>query len=400
MQNFVFVSPNFPEVYYKFLIELRKVGFNVLVITDCPWYELSDNVKNNCTEYYYVHSLANTYEMENALHHFINKYGPISYLESNNEFWLMQDAYLREKFNIPNGLRPIDMECIKYKSKMKSNFINAGVKVARYIIPTNYEETLNFIKEVDYPVFVKPDNGVGANDSFAIHNIEQLNNFFARNDHHNFIMEEFIDGTIMSFDGISDDDGNVLICFNEIFPIPCADVANKDIDDYYYALVDFDKEFLEMGKRVVKAFNIKKRCFHIEFFKLNTDKKGLAKKNEIIALEVNMRPPGGNTPDLLSVALNSSFYTCYAEMMMFNEIRTELSNEHFIAITASRKDRFNYIHSHIEILEKYNEQIFDYGRYNKEVALVMGNSYYYAKFKDLNDALEFANFIEEKQQIN
>ena len=397
MKNFIFISPNFPDVYYKFLIELKRVGFNVLAITDCPWYELSENVKNNCTEYYYVHSLCNLDEMENAVSFFKNKYGEIEYLESNNEFWLMQDAYLREKFDVKHGLRPSDMDTIKYKSKMKEKFINANVKVARFIIPNDYNETLKFINKVGYPVFVKPDNGVGANDSFSINNIDELNTFFNRVDHHEFIMEEYIDGTILSFDGISDDDGNVLLAFNEVFPIPVADVANKDLDDYYYALCDFDKEFLEIGKRVVKSFNIRKRCFHIEFFKLNIDKPGLGKKNELVGLEVNMRPPGGNTPDLLSTALNNSFYACYADMMMFHSINQDLDRKHFVAITASRKDRFNYDKSHEEILNKYSEAIFDYGRYNKEVALVMGNSYYYAKFDDLTKALEFAQDVNKKK---
>lgn len=397
MKNFIFISPNFPEVYYKFLIELKRVGFNVLAITDCPWYELSDNVKNNCTEYYYVSSLSDIHQMEEAVKYFLNKYGEISYLESNNEFWLIQDAYLREKFNVTYGLRPLDMDVIKYKSKMKSKFLDAGVKVARFIIPTDYKQTIEFINIVGYPVFVKPDNGVGASDSFSINNINELNSFFLRPNHHEFIMEEFIDGTILSFDGISDDNNNTLLAFNEVFPIPVAEVANKDLDDYYYALVDFDKEFLDIGKRVVKSFNIKKRCFHIEFFKLNVDKEGLGKKGDIIGLEVNMRPPGGNTPDLLSTALNNSFYACYADIMMFNKITIDLNKEHFVAITASRKNHFSYVNSHEYLIEKYQKEIFDYGKYNKEISLVMGDSYYYAKFKELNKALEFANDVNKKK---
>ena len=397
MKNFIFISPNFPEVYYKFLIELKRVGFNVLAITDCPWYELSDNVKNNCTEYYYVSSLSDIHQMEEAVKYFLNKYGEISYLESNNEFWLIQDAYLREKFNVTYGLRPLDMDVIKYKSKMKSKFLDAGVKVARFIIPTDYKQTIEFINIVGYPVFVKPDNGVGASDSFSINNINELNSFFLRPNHHEFIMEEFIDGTILSFDGISDDNNNTLLAFNEVFPIPVAEVANKDLDDYYYALVDFDKEFLDIGKRVVKSFNIKKRCFHIEFFKLNVDKEGLGKKGDIIGLEVNMRPPGGNTPDLLSTALNNSFYACYADIMMFNQITIDLNKEHFVAITASRKNHFSYVNSHEYLIEKYQKEIFDYGKYNKEISLVMGDSYYYAKFKELNKALEFANDVNKKK---
>ena len=32
MKNFVFISPNFPENYWEFCVELKKNGLNVLVI--------------------------------------------------------------------------------------------------------------------------------------------------------------------------------------------------------------------------------------------------------------------------------------------------------------------------------------------------------------------------------
>ncbi len=396
MRNFIFISPNFPDVYYKFVTELKKQGFNVLGIGDGPYYEIPEQLKKDITEYYYVGSLSNFDDVCRAVEFFINKYGEIEYLESNNEYWLMQDALLREKYNIKNGLRPNNMDLIKFKSKMKQGFQKAGVKVARYVIANDINTCLDFIKEVDYPVFVKPDNGVGACNSYAIKNEEELISFFNSKDETTYIMEEFLEGEIVTFDGICDDESNVIISFQEHFPISNADVVNLNIDDFYYAQCEFDEEFKKMGQRLIKAFNLKKRCFHIEFFKLSKDKKGLANKNEIVGIEVNMRPPGGNTPEILSMALNASFYDCYAQIMANNKVDLNLDDKKYISISVARKDHFNYVHHHDIIMSTFSNNVLEHGRYNKEIALNMGDEYYFAKFDNVEDALKFQKFVQEK----
>ena len=45
---------------------------------------------------------------------FIHKYGRIDWLESNNEYWLEQDAALRTDFNVFTGLRSWDMDLIHH----------------------------------------------------------------------------------------------------------------------------------------------------------------------------------------------------------------------------------------------------------------------------------------------
>ena len=50
---------------------------------------------------------------------FIHKYGEISWLESNNEYWLERDAALRTAFHITTGFQTQDMNRIKQKSAMK-----------------------------------------------------------------------------------------------------------------------------------------------------------------------------------------------------------------------------------------------------------------------------------------
>ena len=135
--NFIFISPAFPKNYYNFCDRLKKNGVNILGIGDTPYNELEGNVKNSLNEYYKVNSLENYDEVYRAVAFFAFKYGKIDVLESNNEYWLRQDAKLRTDFNIP-GAKTEDVLGFTTKSEMKEFYIKAGVPVARYAFCKSY----------------------------------------------------------------------------------------------------------------------------------------------------------------------------------------------------------------------------------------------------------------------
>ena len=43
--NYIFISPNFPETYVHFAVELKNAGVNVLGIGDQPYASLSDDLQ-------------------------------------------------------------------------------------------------------------------------------------------------------------------------------------------------------------------------------------------------------------------------------------------------------------------------------------------------------------------
>ena len=90
--NFVFISPHFPKTYWNFCDRLRRNGANVLGIGDAPYAEIPVELHTVLTEYYRVDNLANYDAMVRALGYFTHRYGKIDWLESNNEYWLEQDA--------------------------------------------------------------------------------------------------------------------------------------------------------------------------------------------------------------------------------------------------------------------------------------------------------------------
>ena len=52
MKNFVFISPHFPDSFYRFVVALKKNGFRVLGIGDDPYENLRPELKEALTEYY------------------------------------------------------------------------------------------------------------------------------------------------------------------------------------------------------------------------------------------------------------------------------------------------------------------------------------------------------------
>lgn len=391
--NYVFISPNFPKIYSHFVKALKEQGVHVFGIGDEPYASLNDELKANLDEYCYVSDLKNTDWMIKTISYLQNKYGPIDYLESNNEFWMHNDAIYREWFNIPHGYRPNELADYQSKSGMKKYFQKAGVKTARYILVSSLQESLKFVEQVGYPVFAKPNSGVGAADTFKIANLEDLEHFHKVKPNETYIMEEFLDGSIVSFDGIANKDSEVVVAFKETFPVPIAEVVNKNLDVFYYAESKMSADYRAMGERIVQAFNISSRCFHIELFKLNSDKPGFAKKGEIVALEANLRSPGGDTPDLLNLVAKTDYYEAYASMITQNV--AHLDNEtNLIAFSINRKFNLQYTHSSEELMNKYRDHLKSHGYYSEFFRNALGDEFFLFSFDQSKDNIaEFLEYV-------
>lgn len=394
--NFVFVSPHFPDSYYRFCRGLKNNGVNVLGIADVPYDYLPQNVKDSLCDYYYVHSLENYDEKTRALGYFISKYGHIDFLESNNEYWLESDSWLRTDFNIFTGPKSEDIKYFRYKSLMKEKYKLANVKTARYHLVENEEDTRAFVKEVGFPLIVKPDDGVGAGNTHKLKNEADLDNFLKTKDPHvKFIMEEFIKGELISFDGVCDSKGRVAFPTHHVFPTPIMDVVNEDKDVFYYTNKEIPQDLYDAGQRVLLAFGAKSRFYHLEFFRLTEDKKGLGKKGDLIGLEVNMRAPGGYTPDMINFAYSCDIYQIWADVMAFDEVRHAPTLEkQYCCYCARRFDRA-YKHSIDEILEKY-KQICFYKDNPKVLSGAMGDYFFMCRFVNKDDMDEYIKFILEK----
>ena len=392
--NFVFLSPHFPTHYVNFADRLKKMGVNVLGIADSPYDSLTDQLKESLTEYYRVDNMENYDEVMRAVAYFVHKYGRIDRLESFNEYWLETDARLRTDFNIEGTKYPEVLES-KRKYLMKNHFEKAGVPSARCHCVTTREEGAKFVKEVGYPVFVKPDIGVGAYASYSIKNDEEFNRFYDNYPPVPYVMEEFVNGLIVTFDGISNYENEPIFMTSHVFPENVAETVNAGDDLRYYSVLTIDPKLEKAGRAVLSAFNTTARFFHFEFFKLYEDKKGLGKKGDYVALEVNMRPPGGCMPELMNYEHDTDVYQMYADMIVHDKLY-QPTEKKYIGIYVARKDCFNYVHSHEEICEKYADNLMQYHDVDAIFAPVMGDHMYLMRALTQEKTDEIINFVQEK----
>ncbi|MBQ8803512.1 MAG: ATP-grasp domain-containing protein [Tyzzerella sp.] len=395
--NFVFLSPNFPKTYYNFTACLKKNGVTTLGIGDEPYDQLSQECKDSLVEYYKVDSLENYDEVYRAFAFFTFKYGKIDWLESNNEYWLLRDAQLRTDFHVTTGLRNNSIDGIKYKSKMKEYYAKAGVKTARYHLVSNFEEGMKFIGEVGYPVVVKPDNGVGAAATYKLKNDDDARNFYNNLPEVQYIMEEFINGTIVSYDGICDSNRDIIFETSHYFPDPVMDIVNEQLDLWYYSRKQIPEDLKDAGRRTIKAFESNSRFFHCEFFVLNEDKEGLGKKGDIFGLEVNMRPPGGYTPDMMNYANDISVYQVWADMVCYDKGFFDPEQRPYVCIYASQRKGGSYEHNREEIFASYGQNILMHEEMPEVLSGAMGDFAYMARFETEEQAFAFADYVMKKR---
>jgi len=392
--NFIFISPNFPGGYWNFCDRLRKNGVNVLGIGDMPYDRLENNLKAALTEYYKVDSLEDYDQVFRAVAFFSFRYGKIDWIESLNEYWLEQDARLRTDFNVLTGIHSDRVGFIKEKARMKELYRKAGIPTARLCHVTTREAGHDFVETVGYPVIVKPDNGVGASNTWKLSNDEELDAFYDNLPDVPYVMEQFIEGELCSYEAILDSACEPLFENMTMWPTPIMNIVNDDLDLQYYTCPQMPEKLREAGRKTAKAFGVDRRFVHLEFFRLKKARKGLGRAGEYIGLEVNMRPPGGYTPDMINYAHSTDVYQIYADMAAFDELRTPESTDKYYCVYAGRKEGHSYTHTHDEIMARYGSSIVMQEEMPEVNWPQMGRFMYTARLKTQDEVQEFIQFVQ------
>ena len=396
--NVIFISPHFPQTYGHFCSCLRANGVNVLGIADAPWHELTDELRGALTDYYKVNDLEDYEEVYRAVAWFAHKYGRIDWIESNNEYWLEQDARLRTDFNVTTGLHSDRIAAIRNKSEMKKYYALGGIPTARQIKGSEGRAKVKaFVKKTGYPVIAKPDSGMGAGGTTKIHDDAQLEAWFAGHpdDYGLYVVEEFITGLLVSYDAIYNAKGEPIFENNTVFPTPIMEIVHDNLETCYWTNKAVPAKLAAIGRRTVKAFGITSRFVHLEFFQLDRDREGLGKKGDYVGLEVNMRPPGGYTPDMMNFAHSTDVYQIWADMVAFDERRKGAGEQYFCAY-AGRRDCYRYRHGHEEVMARYGSAVCMAERVPAALSDDLCDMAYIARFKERKEIDEFFDFVCEK----
>ena len=237
----------------------------------------------------------------------MDQHGKIDFVESNLETWLDLEAIIRVEFGIP-GLIKKDLNRYIKKSEMKKVFDKNNISIVPGELVRDYKHTLKFSQKYGFPVIIKPDRGVGAFDTYKISNVDELCSFFKRREilPDFYFIEPFIDGNIETFDGLCDFEGNIVYCSSLQYT---GTLEMKTGKKFYVLVKKIPQDLYEAGKKAVKGFDVRGKFFHIEFFR--------TKDNVLYGLEINLRPPGGFTTDMMNYAGDIDIYREWANILNF-----------------------------------------------------------------------------------
>ncbi len=382
--NVVFLSPHFPPNHWLYARRLREAGATVLGIADAAYDSLRRELRDDLTEYYRVDDLHSTDQLHAAVAHFADRHGRIDRLESLNEYWLETDARLRSEFDIP-GLRLEDMERIKRKSAMKQVFQEAGIPVARgqVLRRDGAPDARRFVAEVGYPFIAKPDVGVGAARTYVIGNDADLDAFLGDRPQVDYMLEEYLEGQLLSFDGLVDRRGEIVYASSLVYGIPVLESV-RGTDMHFWIDRDIAPDLEAAGRRIVRAYDLRERPFHFEFFRMPD--------GTLVALEVNMRQPGGAVVDMWNWAGDIDFFRAWAEVVV-SGTTTVSSEKPYHVLWSGRKPGRPYRLSHDEVAQRFGGLLIHVERVDDVFATAMGSFGYILRDPSLEVLLDASSEI-------
>lgn len=382
--NVVFLSPHFPPGMYLYVQRLREAGASVLGIADAPWESLRPELRDNLAEYYRVGDMHDLDDLIRAVGYFTGRHGKIDRIESLNEYWLETDARLRSEFNV-FGIHADKIDRVKRKSAMKRIFDRAGIRNARgrVVRRGNAPVARHFVDEVGYPIIAKPDVGVGAARTYRLENDTDLDAFLGDRPSIDYMLEEYLQGTLLSYDGLVDRRGEIVFCSSLVYGLTVLDSV-RGADMYYWIDREIAPDLDELGHRIVRAFDVRERPFHFEFFRLPD--------GELAALEVNMRQPGGLTVDMWDWANEIDFYRAWAEVIVSGTTTVPTTRPYY-TMWAGRKVGRTYRLSHDQVVKTFAPMLVHHERMDDVFATAIGNYGYILRGPDLEPLQDAARTI-------
>ncbi|MBF0502353.1 MAG: hypothetical protein HQM09_19595 [Candidatus Riflebacteria bacterium] len=360
MSTYLLLSPHYPPRLFPFATALRNHGFVVVGIGDAQPHELKNELRENLAEYlplpldcYSGKGVFDEYRYDviyRAVARLVAQHGRLDGIESFNEYWLPLESRLREDFNVP-GPRPAELEGMIRKSRMKLTFASVGVPVVPGKIVQDYRELLNFLA-TEKTIIVKPDIGVGAFDTHKVASVDEAEAFWAKRDPNVlYFMERFIQGPdreLLSFDGIADGNGDV--AFAAVHPVNdgLLEIVSGGIIAYHNTLqTEISLVLRRYGEATVKAFGLRRRFFHIEFFRVGEIFYGL---------ELNARPPGVLTLDMMNHSRGIDIWKAWAAIVAGKNGPIECPRD-LICFYTARVNRLNYKYSNEELMSRLGNSI-------------------------------------------
>ena len=385
--DLLYISPEFPPNYSHFIENLNSLGVSVWGLGETDFYVMPASLRSALT-WYAQTDLNNADAVQQALDELLLQKKASGYaksfdlVESHNEQWLTLEGMINEKYGI-DGIKQQDLLRLKKKSIMKQLFKNCGLAVARGERIADINHALDIANTLGYPLILKPDEGVGAGGIYKVENNDQLKSHLSHISE-DYLIEEFIEGDIVTYDGLTDYDGKVVFENSLIYSDGVLEyVLGKDT--FFYVSRHIPDELRVAGQKLVPIFDIRRKFFHFEFFKIG---------ETYMPIEINCRPPGGAILDMMNYSIDDDLYRAYAQMIVNGRASVQPQKKYYCCYIG-RKDK-RYVHSHADILSTFGHCLVEHDLNPSVFQQAMGTERYIFRSPDEAEILDMADFVLKK----
>lgn len=383
--NVVFLSPGFPPTAPAFCSALAKEGVTVLGIGD---HDLSPHLQRayGLTHYVFEPRMGEYQALRDATETLRQRYGRIDRIDSNGEHWLASEARLRDDLGVA-GLSSATLRQQTSKLGMGQLFAKAQIAYPPTVQSTDATAVRAFAAKHGYPLISKPEIGSGAVDTYTVHNAGELQALLEPHPQTR-VVQPFVAAQIVTFDGLADREGRLVFWTSHIYDQGIMQVRRGELDGYYYSFRVLPSGLEEIGRRAVAAFDVRERFFHVEFFSLAD--------GAFMALEMNLRPPGGFTTDMMNAACDIDVYALWAAVIAGRDLSGFRFERRYHTAHAGRRTGRRYRHDDAALQRQLGSTLLVSRPAPAAFAATMGDFVYLLRHRHLDELQRAIALVQEQ----
>jgi hypothetical protein len=367
------LSPGSPPQIAPFCAALCARGATVLGVGDLAADLLPAALRADLAEYLPVASMWDYDALRDGVAGLVARHGPLHRIDSLMEHWMTHEAMLRADFGVA-GLTLAQTERRRSKAAMAEIYREAGIDCPPVRRVDGPDDLRRAVEAFGLPLVLKPATGSGAVATFAVRDAAGLAAALARS-LDGYVAQPFVEGDIVTFDGLTNADGEVVYFTSHAYDAGIMEVLTGRLDGHYYSLREVPAALEALGRRAVAAFDVRERFFHQEFFR--------RPDGSLVALEMNLRPPAGFTPDLMSAAGDLDVHAIWAGVVTGERWRGLRHERRYHTAHAGRRRDRTYRVPHDELLDRLGDALVAFRPMPWAYADTMGDDAYLLRHPDL-----------------
>ncbi len=315
----VFVAPFYKPSVCQFVEPLADLeGVQLALVSQDPEERFPEQLRSKVI-YQQVHDATSAEHLTVAAHYLNDRYGRIHRLLAINEQIQYPVAKVRQRLNIA-GMSPETILNFRDKARMKECFRKAGVPCARHAAASNADQARAFVKEVGYPVCVKPLDGAAAQGTFRVDNdevLEQILDASRPSSERPLQIEEFVTGEEHSFETFSIEGHHLWHSVTHYDPTPLHVIENPWIQWRIVCPLEIGDgrydDIKEPGRTALTCLGMETGLTHLEWFRRDDGSLAIG--------EVAARPPGAEIVTMMNRAHDMDLYQMWGEVMVYQQLR-------------------------------------------------------------------------------